>query len=154
VTRGEEAFEIAAAVAAIGGLGVLLLVGLMGAAFVWRLFRQASENTLAATRAVLAIEDLGRRLSNQAFVQSSERVESNGISALRRQAESLLQQQGRLQEMARDLLEPDSDALAPGTSFGELEAAVTRLDRTVGDMAASLANLIHLLEVEAQAQRD
>jgi hypothetical protein len=93
-------------------------------------------------------------MANQAYARSSDRAEAGSIAQLRRQAESLLQQQGRLQEMARELLEPDSDALAAGSSFGDLESAVARLDRTVGDMAASLANLIHLLEIEAQAQQE
>jgi hypothetical protein len=150
LSNGEEAFEIAAAVAAIGGLAVLLLVGLMGAIFVWRLFRQASQHELASTRAVLAIEDLSRRLANQAYAQSSERTEAGGIADLRRQAESLLQQQQKLQETARELMEPDADALAAGASISELESAVARLDSTVGDMAASLANLIHIMEREAR----
>jgi hypothetical protein len=108
----------------------------------------ASESQLSSTRAMLAIEDLGRRMTNQAYAQSNDRVEARGIAELRRQAESLMQQQARLQETARELLEPDSEAMAAGAALEDLHGAITRLDSTVGDMAASLANLIHLLERE------
>jgi hypothetical protein len=148
LTNGEEAFEIAASVAAIGGLAVLLLVGLMGALFVWRVFRLASESQLSSMRAMLAIEDLGRKMTNQAFAQSSDRAEARGIAELRRQAEGLMQQQARLQETARELLEPDGEAMAAGEALDDVQSAIGRLDTTVGEMAASLANLIHTLERE------
>ena len=60
---------------------------------------------------------------------------------------SLLDKQRRLQEITRTLL--DTAAMGGAATPGALEdigAAVGRLDSTVGQMAASLANLIQLLE--------
>jgi hypothetical protein len=124
-------------------LSVLAVVGS------WRLFRDASKASQAAALASLAIEELARRVGSvpQAGAESAE------LAQLRGQAEILIDQQARLQEMARNLL--DASAMAGGPSagaVGELESAVTRLDATVGQMATALANLIQLLERQ-QARR-
>ncbi len=146
MTTGNEAFEIAAAVAAILGLGVSFILALMAALFVWRLFRQASDASMSATRALLAIEDLGRRLGNQ-WAAPGASAENGRFAELRRQAEALVQQQNQLQQMVRDMLEaePAEGGVATG-GIQEMELAIGRLDTTVGQMAAALANLVQLLE--------
>ena len=142
---GNEAFEIAAAVAAIFGLGALLVLCLLTIVGTWRLFRHTSDASLASARAALSIEELARRLEGQSAAPPA--AESSQFAELRRQAEAMIEQQSRLQEMARNLfdtaaLEGEPTQLA----IDDVGAAVSRLDTTVGEMAASLANLIQLLE--------
>ena len=155
---GEEAFEIAAAVTAISGLALLLIVCLLAIVGVWKLFRQASEASLASTRMSLSVEELARRLGGQAMPagpapEGRPALEGDQFAQLRQQAEALLEQQRRLQEMARDLI--DTEAMEPGpaaAAVDDLEAAVNRLDATVGQMATSLANLIQSLERQQEAR--
>lgn len=148
--NGEEAFEIAATVAAISGLAALLILALVAITAIWRLFRHASDAAIGSTRALLSIEELARTLRNHHEL-AEPRTEHDQFGEVRQQAEALIQQQGRLQEMARNLL--DQSALEGGVApaaLDDLETAVTRLDTTVGQMAASLANLMQLLERRAQ----
>lgn len=142
---GEEAFQIAAAVAAISGLAALLALCLLAILGVWRLFERADEVSQASTRALVSIEDLTRRI---AAVESLAPAESaDQFAQLRQQAETLLEQQRRLQDLASSLLETgELEGAAPAAMLEDLEQAVRRLDATVGQMAASLANLIQLLE--------
>lgn len=145
---GEEAFQVAAAVAAISGLAALLVMSLIAVVGVWRLFREASEASVATTRLVVSLEDVARRLAGQETRAPVEtRPEEDQFAPLRQQAEILLEQQTRLQEMARELLDVESLEAAPNAAAVEdLQAAVSRLDVTVGQMATSLANVIQQLE--------
>ena len=140
---GEDAFEIAAAVTAISGLAALLILSLVTILGAWRLARQASENAVATARAVVAVEDLARRLT----APSGPSGDAGQLADVRQQLAGLAEQQRQLQEMARHLFET---AALPGTpvipELDDLQAMVSRLDTTVGQMAASLANLIQLLE--------
>ena len=139
---GEETFQFAAAIAGVSiGLTALVLLALVSVIGVWRLFRHASDVSTSASRAMVAIEDLGRRLAAGPFAGESQFVE------LRHQADALLEQQRRLQEMAQALFEAPAAEGSP--SLAELEdmrTAVARLDTNVGQMATSLANLIQMLE--------
>ena len=59
----------------------------------------------------------------------------------------LIQQQQQLQQMARGLLDTmAAESSQPAIGLDELESTINRLDTTVGEMAASLANLIRLLD--------
>ena len=143
---GEQAFEVAAAVAAISGLAALLVMSLIAVAGVWRLFREASEASVATMRLAVSLEEVARRLSGQQ-PQAGSKAEEDQFAPLRRQAETLLEQQGRLHEMARDLLDTDALEVTPNSAAVEdLQATVNRLDVTVGQMATSLANVIQQLE--------
>ncbi len=143
---GQEAFEVAAAVAAISGLAALLVMSLIAVVGVWRLFREATEASVATTRLALSLEDVARRLTGQQ-PQAAPRKEDDQFAPLRQQAETLLEQQARLQEMARHLLDADAlEAVPNSAAVEDLEAAVSRLDVTVGQMATSLANVIQQLE--------
>jgi hypothetical protein len=142
---GEEAFEIAAAVAAISGLAALLIMALVAVIGTWRLFLHASETALASARAAVTVEELARRLTTPAGASGAGAA--GGFEELRDQAELLVEQQQRLQEMARNMIDAAAAEGAPSSlALDDLESAVTRLDTTVGQMAASLANLIQLLE--------
>lgn len=143
---GQETFEFAAAIAAISiGLAASFMLSLMAIIGSWRLFHHASEASTASARAAQSIEELARRLVSQTEPgQSADRGE---FSDLRRQAEAMIEQQTRLQEMARNLFDTAAlDGSPAHDDHDELASAVGRLDTTVGEMAASLANLIQLLE--------
>jgi len=64
------------------------------------------------------------------------------FSELRRQADDLIERQVRLQEAVRNLVE--SRALVGAESsdmLRDLESTIRRLETTVGQMAAAIANL-------------
>lgn len=145
---GEDAFEIAAAVAAVSGLAALLILSLVAIFGAWRLFRQASDNAVATARAVVAVEDLARRLTVPAGPAAAGAGDGQ-LADVRQQLAALADQQRQLQEAARQLFEGGGlPATAALPEIDDLEAMVGRLDTTVGQMAASLANLIQLLEHE------
>ena len=144
---GQETFEFAAAVAGVSiGLAAVLMLAVLAVVGAWRLFQNASEASLASSRAALSVEELARRLASQPGPPPAAN-DGSQFAELRQQAEALVDQQRQLQEMARSLL--DTAAVGGGTAptaLDDLESAVNRLDATVGQMAASLANLIQLLE--------
>jgi hypothetical protein len=143
---GQETFEFAAAIAGVVvGLAAITILAIVGVVGVWQLFRRASDASTAATRAALGTEELARHVATQLMAQP--RGNGGQLADLRHQAEGLLEQQHELQDMTRNLL--DSAAIEGGpapAALGEVEMAISRLDSTVGQMAASLANLIQLLE--------
>lgn len=150
---GEETFQFAAAIAGVSiGLAAALILAVLAIIGTWRLFRHASEASLASTRATLAMEELARRLSLAEAGAPAAAAPSNLVD-LRQQAEELLTRQQHLQEMARNLL--DTAAVEGGQSpvaLEEIEGAVSRLEGTVGQMAAALANLVQQLERQEREQ--
>jgi hypothetical protein len=136
---GQETFELAAAIAGVCiGLAALMIFSLVAIFGAWQVFRRASEASTAATKASQGAEELARHLAFQAA--APPRSESGQLAELRQEAAALLD---KLRELA------ESGALEGGPSAGaltQLEAAVGRLDATVGQMAASLANLVQLWE--------
>jgi hypothetical protein len=143
---GQETFELAAAIAGVCiGLAALIIFSLVAIVGAWQVFRRAGEASMAATKASQGAEELARHLAFQASGQP--RSDSSQFAELRQEAAALLEQERRLHEMARELVE--SGALEGGPSaaaLSHLEVAVGRLDATVGQMAASLANLVQLWE--------
>ncbi len=143
---GEETFEFAAAIAGVVvGLAAITILAIIGIVGVWQLFRRANEASAAATRAALGAEDLARHVATQLMAQP--RGNGGNLADLRQQAETLLEQERELQVMARNLL--DTAAIEGGpapAALSEVELSISRLDSTVGQMAASVANLIQLLE--------
>ena len=144
---GQETFELAAAIAGVCiGLAAISLFSLVAIIGSWQVFRRAGEASMAATRAAQGVEELARHLSFQASA-GQPRVESGQLAELRHEAATLLDQERRLQETARELSE--SGALQGGPTVAaltDLEDAVAKLDVTVGQMAATLANLVQLSE--------
>jgi ABC-type transporter Mla subunit MlaD len=143
---GEETFQFAAAIAGVVmGLVAITILAIVAVVGVWQLFRRANEAAAAATRASLGAEELARHVATQLMAQP--RGNGGQLADLRQQAETLLDQERELQERARSLL--DSAAIEGSSSpaaLSDVEMAINRLDSTVGQMAASLANLIQLLE--------
>ena len=149
---GSETFEFAAAIAAISiGLAASFMLSLMAIIGSSRLFHHASAASTASTRAAQSIEELARRMVIQ--MEPGQSAEQGEFSDLRRQAEAMIEQQTRLQEMARNLFDTAAlDGSPAHDDHDELTSAVGRLDTTVGEMAASLANLIQLLERQQGSQ--
>jgi hypothetical protein len=142
---GEEAFEFAAAVAGVSvGLAAVVLLAVIGVIGAWQLFRRANEASAAAARAALGAEELARHVSTQ--LSALPRQDGGQMTDLRRQSQELLEQQRQLHEMTQDLLEGSAAAgVLPGPA-PDWEAAMGRLEATVGDMAVSLANLVQAVE--------
>ena len=144
---GEETFEFAAAIAGVSiGLAGALILAVLAVIGTWRLFRHASDASQATMRAVQGIEELARRLAASSGTAAAA-TEADRFAELRRQAQELMEQQQRMQEMARNLLETTAlEGRGAPDGLDDLEAVIGRLDTTVGQMATSLANLIQLLE--------
>lgn len=146
---GQDAFEIAAAVAAVSGLAALLILSLVAILGAWRLSRQAGDNAVATARAVVAVEDLARRLVAPQGIPG----DGGQLADVRQQLAGLSEQQRQLQETARQMFETAALSGTPAIpEIDDLEAMVSRLDTTVGQMAASLANLIQLLEQQERTR--
>ena len=145
---GEETFEFAAAIAGVVvGLSAITLLAIVGVVGIWQLFRRASEASIAATRAALGAEELARHVATQLMAQPRQGPASgngNGLGDLRQQAEALLHDQKELQEMFRGLSEAAALEDPSQAGLNDVELAISRLDSTVGQMAAELANLIQL----------
>jgi hypothetical protein len=142
----EDTFREVATIAWVAfGLGATLLLSLLAVIGSWRLFRHASDSMTASTRATLAMEDLSRQLAIQASEPPPQPVQA-GFGDLRQQAEDLIGRQARLQELTRSLLETTAMAGGRGPEMEELEQSLGRLEATVGQMAAALANLVQQLE--------
>jgi hypothetical protein len=139
----EETFEFAAAIAGVSiGLAALLLLALIAVIGTWRLFRHASDSAHASTRAALAVEELARHLESQGARGGPQAADLDG------QLAELRESQLRLQELVQGIA---GDASSPAV-MDDIEASISRLDATVGQMAASLSNLVQLLE-RRQGQR-
>lgn len=146
-----EDFEFAVAVAgASAGLAAVLLLAVVTVSSTWRLFRQAGQASEAATRANLATEELARRLAYLEGVGALARpgaAPGEELGDLRRQAEELIERQSRLQETVRNLIESGVlEAGPPAETLRNLEEAVQRLEGTVSQMAAAVANLVQQVE--------
>jgi hypothetical protein len=138
-------WEFAAAVAAVCfGLGGLLLFTLIGTIGSWRMFSVSSRAANEAAKASLAIQDLARYLSTRETMRAAtvNAGESEHFTELRRQADALVEQQARLQDAVRNLVEAgvlrSEDS---GRQLSELEASVRRLEEHLSGVAAAVANL-------------
>ena len=143
---GQETFQFAAAIAGVViGLVAILILSIMAVIGTWRLFRLAGDASLASARVASSTEELARRLAGQP-AQTATTAGDDQFAQLRQQSEALLEQQQQLQETARNLLDAEVLESDQAPAVDELVSAVSRLDTTVGQMAASLANLIQLVE--------
>ncbi len=143
---GQETFELAAAIAGVCiGLAAVIVFSLVAIFGAWQVFRRSGEASTAAVKAALGMEELARHLSYQAAGQP--RPNSGQLAELRQETATLQDQERRLQEMTRELVE--SGTLEGGPSavaLRDLEGVVGRLEATVSQMAASLANLVQQLD--------
>ena len=139
---GQETFELAAAIAGVSiGLAAISLFSLVAIIGSWQVFRRTGEAAATATRAAQGVEELARHLSFQA--SSQPRGDAGQVADLRHEASTLLDQERRLRDMARELVESGTLQGGPAlAALTDLEEAVAKLDVTIGQMAATLANLV------------
>lgn len=153
----EDNLEFALALAgASAGLAALLIFALVTIINTWRTFAGASAANREAQTALLMLQDLVRRVAVEPAPreEAAEQAPAPGLSAaeleavvrdfseLRRQADDLIERQIRLQDAVRNLVE--SRALVGAESsdmLRDLESTIRRLETTVGQMAAAIANL-------------
>ncbi len=136
-------WEFAAAVAAVTiGLGGMLLFTILGAIGSWRILSAthgvaSGGGALPEATHAIAIETEAVSPRHSGLTESASH-----LSELRQQAETLLEQQSRLQDSFRSLI--DAGVLhseAPSIGLQGLDAAIARLDDKLERVAAAIANL-------------
>ncbi len=155
----ENNLEFALAVAGSSiGLAALLIFSLVTIANTWRTFSSAAGASREAQTSLLMLQDLVRNLPQPSqraaetggpavpeapgLSQSELETVVTGFAELRHQADDLIERQVRLQEAVRNLVE--SRALVGAESsdmLRDLETTIKRLETTMGQMAAAVANL-------------
>ena len=136
-------WEFAAAVAAVVmGLGGLLLFTLVATIGTWRVSSQASRAAAEASRASQAVQELSRYLSSRSARQLpiiDLRDEADELSELRRQADLLIDQQARLQDAVRNLVESGAlGATSSDRQLRELDGMIRRLEENLARVAAAV----------------
>lgn len=139
-------WEFAAAVAAVCiGLGGLLLFTLLGTFNSWRLFSMTLKAAREAEKANLAVQELARHLSARTAQQLPVIDLSDAASEmtdLRKQADALIDQQARLQESVRNLVEAGVlGSEASQQQSTDLQQAMRRLEENMARIAIAVANL-------------
>jgi hypothetical protein len=139
-------WEFAASVAAVSiGLSGLLLFTLVSIIGSWRVLDRASRAANEAAKATIVVQDLARQLATREAASPASMDLSQAaseLSGLRVQADALLQQQTRLQDAVRNLVE--AGVLRSEGANGELkelQGAVKRLEDGLARIAAAVANL-------------
>ncbi len=139
-------WEFAAAVAAVTmGLGGLLLFTLIGTIGSWRVFERARRASIEAEKASVMVQDLARQVSAREAAQGStnELAQTSAhLETLRRHADALIEQQTRLQDAVRNLVEAGvlrSEESQP--DMKDVQSAVRRLEDQLSQIAAAVANL-------------
>ncbi len=138
-------WEFAASVAAVSiGLAGLLLFTLVSIIGSWRVLDRASRAANEAAKATIVIQDLARQLATREASQPAAADVSQAasqLSGLRVQADALLQQQTRLQDAVRHLVEAGVlRSQGSSNELKELEGAVKRLEENLARIAAAVAN--------------
>jgi 3-oxoacyl-(acyl-carrier-protein) synthase len=138
-------WEFAAVVAAVtmglGGLLIFTLVSIFGA---WRVFRLANDAARESAASAIAVRELARGMAPrmQAGGALDLRQTAEELSDLREQADALVEQQTRLQDAVRNLVEAGVLRGEGSTAqLEELEHAVRRLEDNLGQVATAVANL-------------
>jgi hypothetical protein len=101
-------WEFAASIAAVCiGLAGLLLFTLIGTIGSWVVLARASRAANEAEKASILVQDLSRQLTFREASQPMVEVAqaASQLAGLRTQADALLQQQTRLQDAVRNLVE-------------------------------------------------
>lgn len=139
-------WEFAASIAAVSiGLSGLLLFTLLSVIGSWRVLERGTSASTEAAKTMIVIQDLARQLAMRE-VSRSPAVDvshtAGQLSELRLQADALLQQQTRLQDAVRNLVEAGV-LRSEGSSaeLKDLEGAVKRLEENLARIAAAVANL-------------
>jgi hypothetical protein len=139
-------WEFAASIAAVSiGLSGLLLFTMLSVIGSWRVLERGTSASTEAAKTMIVIQDLARQLAVREISRSPAADVSQAatqLSGLRVQADALLQQQTRLQDAVRNLVEAGV-LRSEGSSaeLKDLEGAVKRLEENLARIAAAVANL-------------
>ncbi len=138
-------WEFAASIAAVCiGLGGLLLFTLIGTISGWRVLARAATAAEESAKSTMLVQDLVRQLSMREASQPVVDIAqaASQLAGLRVQADGLIQQQTRLQEAVRNLVEAGVlRGQGSSTELKELEGAVARLEEQLARLATSVAGL-------------
>ena len=136
-------WEFAAAVAAVAiGLGGLLLFTIIGAIGSWRILSAANRSANGSAASPEATHAVAVETETVSPRHSGLSESASHLSELRQQAETLLEQQSRLQDSFRSLVEAGVlQGEAPSIGLQDLAAAIARLDDKLDRVAAAIANL-------------
>ena len=137
-------WEFAAVVAAVSiGLCGLLVFTLVSIFMSWRVFDRAAKAARDASEASLLVEDVARQMGvreTAGIAAANLADEALKLGELRKQAAALVEQQTRLQDAIRNLVEANVlGAPAAPPPNKELEGAINRLDDHMGQLAAAIA---------------
>jgi len=133
----------------LGGMLLFTLVAIIGS---WRIYRLGGEAAAEAARATLAVQDLARQIVQLQFAapppapravapEPDLAEEAGELAALRREAAALIEQQSRLQDAVRNLVEAGVLRADTGAGSPALEASVRRLEENLDRIAAAVARL-------------
>ena len=137
-------WEFAAVVAAVSiGLCGLLVFTLTTIVSNWRLSDRAVRAARESSEASVLVQELARQLSAReaaTLTAAGLTEETRRLSELRVQTETLIEQQARMQEAVRNLVEAGvlrSEGATP--EIKQLESAINRLDDHLGQLATAIA---------------
>jgi biopolymer transport protein ExbB/TolQ len=139
-------WEFAAVVAAVSiGLMGLLVFTMTSIVGNWRLSDRAARAAREASEASVRVQDLARELSAReaaTLTAAGLTEETRRLSELRQQTETLLEQQHKLQEAVRNLVEAGVlQGVSPAEEIKDLEQAIERLDAHLGQLAQAIASM-------------
>ncbi len=140
-------WEFAAVVAAVSiGLCGLLVFTLTTIVSNWRLSDRAVRAARESSEASVLVQELARQLSSReaaTLTAAGLTEETRRLSELRVQTETLIEQQTRLQDAVRNLVEAGvlraQSAEGASPENKQLESAINRLDDHLGQLATAIA---------------
>ncbi len=137
-------WEFAAVVAAVSiGLCGLLVFTVGSIVMNWIVLGRAAKSAKDSSEASLLVQDAARGIAardSAALAAAGLAEETKRIAELREQSTALVEQQARLQEAVRNLIEANvlgAQIVPPDNS--SLEASIKRLDDHMGQLAAAIA---------------
>jgi hypothetical protein len=137
-------WEFAAVVAAVSiGLCGLLVFTIGSIVMNWVVLGRAAKAAKDSSEASLLVQDAARGIAARdaaALAAAGLADETRKLAELREQSTVLVEQQARLQEAVRNLVEANvlGAAVAPPDN-SSLEASIKRLDDHMGQLAAAIA---------------
>jgi cbb3-type cytochrome oxidase subunit 3 len=137
-------WEFAAVVAAVSiGLCGLLVFTIGSIVMNWIVLGRAAKAARDASEASLLIQDTARGMATHdaaSRAAASLADEAQKLAEIREQSQAVVEQQARLQEAVRNLVEANvlGPATAPSDTSG-LAEAIERLDEHMGQLAAAIA---------------
>jgi len=137
-------WEFAAVVAAVSiGLCGLLVFTIGSIVMNWIVLGRAGKAAKDASEASLLVQEAARGIAlrdSAAAASARLTVETKKLAELREQSTAVVEQQTRLQEAVRNLVEANVlGAQVPPNDNTALEAAIKRLDDHMGQLAAAIA---------------